>query len=165
MPPKHPTYGGLTLTKAQKKERNYNIHWQAIPKDKKGASLMPVVLRDLAPNSKFSPSDLWQQTKVKATEDKMAEHEAKIRLAEEEKEALKAKKKGGGKKDKAKGGKKVVVSEEEKITCGMITAVPIRSVLKTVSVAKQTKNDRKNAGQMTRKGWKTSKLVTIWTTC
>jgi hypothetical protein len=109
MPPKPPAYGGLTLTKAQKKERNYNLHWQAIPKDKKGASLMPVVLRDLAPNSKFSPSLLWEKTKIKRVADKLAEQEAKMQAEADAKEAkkLKGKNKKGG---KAKASKAVVVS-------------------------------------------------------
>ena len=47
----------------QKKDRTYNLHWQAVPMDKRHKSTMPTLLRDLAPDTKFSPQNLWEKTK------------------------------------------------------------------------------------------------------
>jgi hypothetical protein len=69
------------------KDRFYNLHWQAVPMDRKsGKSTMPLLLRDLDPGSKFSPKDLWTALKAKEVEDKMKMTETKQLAADVKKE-------------------------------------------------------------------------------
>jgi hypothetical protein len=98
----------------------YDLYWTHSPTDmiwviisrrekkKKAKSRMPVILRNLAPDSTFDPREAWAKEKARQHEEKAeakatAEAEAAAAAAAKKKE--KDKKKDKGKKEKGNGGK------------------------------------------------------------
>jgi len=95
-------------------DRMYDLYWTHSPTDmiwviisrrekkKKAKSRMPVILRNLAPDSTFDPRDAWAKEKARQVEEK--EEQQATATAEAAAAAAAAKEEKGGKKNK--GGKK-----------------------------------------------------------